>query len=586
MRRTPLLLEWFTPVHSGLGAMLLGLAGVLGWVLDVPGLRAAIDGFPPIALNSALLLILGGALLIALRRGRVSVPVRIVASLAAALLAASAALTLYEHLAQDTVTLLRLPLQLLARRPATLISSPHAALAALPLALGLLAQANVSGPRWSVWIQGCALATMVITLMVLTGYLFSVTDFYRLSPGLGMSLFSFVGLATLSLGLFNLHAEVGLGRLYYGGGAGSRMLRTFLPLTVVWLLLFFLLGLWGDSQAWGELRAIPFILALLASLLVLGRAAGQLNQEEARRCVAQAQYSELFEGNPDAILVVDARGRIVQINAQAEHLTGYARAELLGQSVEILVPPRYQSHHIGQRASFQRDPKPRPMGKGQDIQLLRRDGVEHPVEIAIRPARIGAEQLNILAIRDIAERKRMEKSLTELGHEAGHDALTGLPNRRLLENLLRHTLASAQRNGKLVAVCYCDLDGFKAVNDSQGHRIGDVLLAEAARRMEKCVRREDTVARVGGDEFVIVVAGMEQREDLTRVLDKLLEQIALPYCIEGKESRVTVSVGVSLFPEDGAEPEVLIRRADDALYAVKHLGKNGFLIFGEGRGPD
>lgn len=580
------LLAWFTPARSGLGAMLLGLAGVLGWVLDVPGLRAALDGFPPISLNSALMLVLGGAILIVLRRGRVSAPGRVAVSLAAALLAATAALTLYEHLAQDAVALLRLPLQLLARRPATLISSPHVALATLPLALGMLAQANLSGPRWTSWIQSCALGAMVITLMVLTGYLFSVTDFYRMSPVLGMSLFSFLGLAMLSIGLFNLHAEVGLGQLYYGGGAGSRMLRTFLPLTVVWLLLFFLLGLWGDSQAWVEVRAISFILALIASLLVLGRVASQLNQEEARRFVAQAQYSELFEGNPDAILVADAQGRIVQINAQAEHLTGYARAELVGRGVETLIPARYQAHHIEQRASFQLDPKPRPMGKGMDIHLLRRDGVEHPVEIAIRPATIGAEQLNILALRDIAERKRMEKSLTELGHEAGHDALTGLPNRRLLENLLRHTLASAERNGKLVAVCYCDLDGFKAVNDSQGHRIGDVLLAEAARRMEKCVRREDTVARVGGDEFVIVVAGMEQREDLARVLDTLLEQIAQPYCIEGKESRVTVSVGVSLFPADGAEPEVLIRRADDALYAVKHLGKNGFLIFGEGRGPD
>lgn len=572
-----------------MASLLLGGAGLLGWVLDVPVLRAAVDGFPPVSMNSTLILILGGLALMLLGRGRdtetgagvVHSFSNLVLGLLAVVLAGIAALTLYEHLTRDFVPLLRLPQRYLAQHSLGFISAPHTALAGLALALGLLFQALGAGRRRPLAVQSCALAALVVTVMVVTGYLFTVTDFYRSDARLGMSLFAFCGLGILSIGLFNLHAGVGLGLLYYGAGAGSRMLRTFLPLTVVWLLLFFLLGMWGDSQAWAEVRAVSFILALIASLLVLGRVATQLNREEARRCLAQAQYSELFEGNPDAILVADARGRIVQINAQAERLTGYDRGELLGQMVEVLIPVRHQAQHVLRRQAFQQAPRPRPMGEGREIQLMRRDGREHPVEIAIRPAMIGNESLNILAIRDIAERKRLEQSLTELGHEAGHDALTGLPNRRLLESLLRHTLASAQRNAKRVAVCYCDLDGFKVVNDSHGHRVGDLLLIQAARRMEQCVRREDTVARVGGDEFVIVVAGLEQRADLDRVLNELLAQVARPYAIDGKETRVTISVGVSLFPEDGGEPDVLIRHADEALYAVKQQGKNSFRVFGE-----
>jgi diguanylate cyclase (GGDEF)-like protein/PAS domain S-box-containing protein len=175
---------------------------------------------------------------------------------------------------------------------------------------------------------------------------------------------------------------------------------------------------------------------------------------------------------------------------------------------------------------------------------------------------------------DITGRKRYEQHLEEIAH---HDTLTGLPNRLLLGDRLRQGISRSRRRGTQVAVCYLDLDGFKAVNDSAGHQVGDRVLVEAADRLAATVRGGDTVARLGGDEFVILLLELAGKEECVAVLERVLRRIAAPYALGGREwSGISASIGVTLFPADPADPDTLIRHADHAMYAAKQAGRNCF----------
>jgi len=429
---------------------------------------------------------------------------------------------------------------------------------------------------------------------------------------------------------------------------------------------------------------------------------------------AEARFRAVVEAAPDALLLADAGGRILLVNAQAEALFGYARSELLGQAVEMLVPARSRAQHVGERQDYGRAPSSRPMGAGRDLHGLRKDGQEIPVEIGLnamatpdgtfvlasvidisqrkaaeqllrvaeahalrshildnlpvsviatdtgglivavnpaaerllgyareelvgRPAllvhdpeelqrralelstqlqrpvppdfevivaagRQGAAderewnflrkdgsrlpvQIAITALRndgghitgflqvasDISARKRAEAYIE---HMVQHDALTGLPNRTLLLDRLDMALRQAQRHGQQVVVLLLDLDQFKHVNDSLGHRVGDQLLALIGDRLERAVRDIDTVARLGGDEFAIVVPEVRSKEDAAPVIAKLFAAVTESMYIDGHELQLTPSIGACLFPADGDEAAILLKKADAAMYRAKAQGRN------------
>jgi diguanylate cyclase (GGDEF)-like protein len=167
----------------------------------------------------------------------------------------------------------------------------------------------------------------------------------------------------------------------------------------------------------------------------------------------------------------------------------------------------------------------------------------------------------------------------ELEHHAYHDALTGLPNRILLADRLKLALAHAERSKTYLAICYLDLDGFKAVNDTLGHAAGDELLKEVARRFSKLLRANDTVARFGGDEFVILFGDLHKPDDYQGLLDRLLNSVKQPIQIGDEEAHVSASIGVTLYPLDRNLPEVLLEHADLAMYHAKQTGKSKYVSF-------
>jgi diguanylate cyclase (GGDEF)-like protein/PAS domain S-box-containing protein len=208
----------------------------------------------------------------------------------------------------------------------------------------------------------------------------------------------------------------------------------------------------------------------------------------------------------------------------------------------------------------------------QEALLWARDALERRVQE--RTAELA--NANVLLQAEIAERRHAEEQIRYLAH---HDALTGLPNRRLLEDRLGQAIGMAKRNSAHVAIQFIDLDRFKPINDRLGHRVGDMLLQAVARRLRGLLREADTVSRVGGDEFVIVLPDMNSETAAAETAQKVLQALSQPYVIEGNELGVTPSIGISIYPKDGIDAETLISRADAAMYHAKQMGRGNFQLF-------
>jgi len=275
----------------------------------------------------------------------------------------------------------------------------------------------------------------------------------------------------------------------------------------------------------------------------------------------------LLEPMPDAIVLCDSNGRIVYANRRVEGMTGYAPDQLVGRTVEMLVPDGLRAAHRKHRLEYQARPRPRHMGSvDHDFEVRRADGSTFFADVALGPFERAGGRYVIAVIRDITDRKDLEAALA---HRALHDPLTGLANRTLFFDRLRQAMLNARRDRKQVGVVMLDVDQFKSVNDQYGHQVGDKVLRKAAERLSKGLRRTDTVARIGGDEFAWVLPAIGGRQAAAVMMAKLLRDVSGRYSVDGKPIQVTVSAGMAIFPDDGDDIDTLIRVADVELYADK-----------------
>lgn len=289
----------------------------------------------------------------------------------------------------------------------------------------------------------------------------------------------------------------------------------------------------------------------------------------------------MLESLPDGVLVVEENGRIVYVNRQAERLTGYGRDELLGHSIELLVPAGLRAAHRDERRDYSARPKPRPMGPpDRDFRVRRKDGSEFVADIALGPIGAPGNTSVVAAIRDATERRKLEH---DLEHRALHDPLTGLANRTLFFDRLNQAMLGFKRTRRPVALVMLDVDGFKTVNDTFGHVAGDEILRRLGTNLEAGLRSTDTVARLGGDEFAWILPDFASPEAAVRRVRALLRSLAQNYSVDGHQIRVGISAGVALFPEDGLHPDALMRHADLALYTAKRQGGGLALVGRHGR---
>jgi len=314
-----------------------------------------------------------------------------------------------------------------------------------------------------------------------------------------------------------------------------------------------------------------------------GRGAGELIElERAFNDMASSverafnQNEKVMQVATESIIVIDSRGIIVKVNPFTEKLFGYQRDELLGQSIQVLVPVHLREAHVGHMERYQVQPDIRSMSARQDLTALCKDGSEIPVNISLGPLVTEEGRFTVAAVRDIRESKAYEARIL---HQATHDALTGLPNRALFLDLLNRAMIQAEREECLLAVVFLDLDGFKNINDTLGHDCGDQLLKEIAQRINSAVRRNDVVARQGGDEFTILLQGVQHVDDVLAVSRKILTAVSEPIHLREMELHATASLGITIFPLDDTDAENLLRNADTAMYRAKDAGRDSFQFY-------
>jgi diguanylate cyclase (GGDEF)-like protein/PAS domain S-box-containing protein len=281
----------------------------------------------------------------------------------------------------------------------------------------------------------------------------------------------------------------------------------------------------------------------------------------------------------DAVLSTDVLGNVTYLNAVAEKMTGWSRDEALGK-------PLAKVFEIIDGST--REPSPNPMelavqknktlGLTANCILIRRDGFESPIEDSAAPIhdRSGLVIGAVIVFHDVSMSRAMA---LEMSHLAQHDILTDLPNRVLVKDRLSHAIATARRNNTPIAVLFLDLDGFKHINDSLGHAVGDKLLQSVAARLVSCVRSSDTVSRQGGDEFVVLLSEIKHAADAAITARKIIAALTAPHVVDQYDLHVTASIGLSTYPDDGRDTESLIKAADTAMYQAKEKGRNNYQFF-------
>jgi len=291
---------------------------------------------------------------------------------------------------------------------------------------------------------------------------------------------------------------------------------------------------------------------------------------EARLKLAANVFTFAREG----IVISDANSNIIDVNDTFTRITGYSRKEVLGKNPRMF-------HSGRQSTAFYSEMWQTLSEKNHwngEVWNRRKNGEVYAEMLTISAIKDAANitQNYVALFTDITSMKEHQQQLEHIAH---YDPLTDLPNRVLLADRLQQAIAQCQRHSKQLAVLYLDLDGFKMVNDTYGHEVGDELLITVSQRMKEVLREGDTLARVGGDEFVAALVQLDQANDYLQILERLLQAASSPVTVKNTILHVSASIGVTLFPQEGADADTLLRQADQAMYQAKQSGKNRYQQF-------
>ncbi len=298
-----------------------------------------------------------------------------------------------------------------------------------------------------------------------------------------------------------------------------------------------------------------------------------LKQQVRARTVDLQRFRTAMDATTDAIMMVDRNTmQFVEVNATASRMLGYTRTELLRMGPAQLGADTHEPIENVYDTLIAFDGTCGLV----ETRLRRKDGSQVQVEVHRHAQRYEEDWIVVNVVRDITERKEVESQLHHLAH---YDALTGLPNRTLFDEILKKTLVQALENTWTVTVLFIDLDHFKNVNDTLGHVIGDELLAQFGDRLVECVRIRDTVGRLGGDEFALILTTEDKQQGAAFVADKIRDVLRSPFHIRGHEVTVTASIGITVYPDDASDPETLLKYADTAMYRAKQAGRDTFRFF-------
>lgn len=352
-------------------------------------------------------------------------------------------------------------------------------------------------------------------------------------------------------------------------------------------------AVWALRQGADDFFKTPYspeeLLHSINKMLTRKAASKESRFKQAQLLKSELLHRFMINNSPDLIYLLDQDGQFSFFNKQIKKLLGFSREELLGKHYSALILPEdleksryvFSERRTGQRATknielrlqHKRTQSPLISLRQEDIYIeLYATGIYKNCRESREKIFLGTYGV----IRDISKRKATEK---QFHHQLYHDALTNLPNRSLFQDRLRLALCQARRYNQSLAVMFLDIDGFKEINDSFGHALGDTLLQVFSVRLKSCLREGDTLARISGDEFTILIPQVSSRKDTKKIAQKIIEEFKVPFKIQQVEITIGVSIGIALSPEDSDSDEKLIQYADWAMYQVKHNGKNGFAYY-------
>ncbi len=285
----------------------------------------------------------------------------------------------------------------------------------------------------------------------------------------------------------------------------------------------------------------------------------------------------IFENVHDGIIVVNESGIIESTNPGVKSIFGYDASEVIGRDASMLLPEQSQISARDYLRRYSKTGQSSYIGVAREIVARHKDETLFHVDVRVTEMRLDDTNLFICTMRDITERKLSEEKII---HLATHDPLTDLPNRHFLLDRVCQAILHARRDqATKVALLFIDLDDFKQVNDNYGHDVGDALLVRVAKRICSVLRSEDTTSRQGGDEFIVVLPSIKHAKDAENVAKKLIETLSASYCIDGQQLNISASIGIALYPDDGVDTEILMKKSDTAMYAAKVAGRGAYRFY-------
>ena len=324
------------------------------------------------------------------------------------------------------------------------------------------------------------------------------------------------------------------------------------------------------------------MVTLVVTMLLISVLQSERSQADKALRHNEKKLLAVIDGALDGIVTINETGALVEFNPAAERIFGYTKEQVIGKSLaEVMVPPQQRQAHISKHRQFVQTGEKHIFDRRVELTAMRSDGSEFPVELTLTSLKDDELSLVTGFIRDISQQKKAQQ---EIENFAYYDGLTGLPNRRLLIDRFQRAVFTSKRAQTYTALIFVDLDHFKILNDTKGHDIGDQLLIEVAKRIKNTIREGDTVARLSGDEFIVIIENLDAKQNMaysqaSEVTQKLLLELSKSYYLDVFEFNTTASLGVTLFNDDQLSFEGHLRHADNAMYQSKAAGRNTYRFY-------
>lgn len=368
----------------------------------------------------------------------------------------------------------------------------------------------------------------------------------------------------------------------HSGIVGGSLVVITLSSIVVWVTANGYGSFYSSNTSEGIFSLWAFMVTLVVTMLLISMMQSERNLAEKALRNNEKKLRAVIDGALDAIVTIDETGALVEFNAAAERIFGFTKAQVIGKSLaEVIVPPSQRKAHIRKHRQFVLTGQKHMFNRRIELRAMRADGSEFPVELTLISIEDDGLSLVTGFIRDITQQKQAQQ---EIENFAYYDGLTGLPNRRLLIDRFQRAVITSKRAQTNCALIFVDLDHFKVLNDTKGHDIGDQLLIEVARRIEDTIRAGDTVARLSGDEFIVIIENLDTEQSLaysqaSEIAQKLLIELNKSYYLDVFEFNTTASLGIALFNDDQLRFEDHLRHADSAMYQSKAAGRNTYRFY-------